>query len=289
MKKVGIIREIWKYPVKGMGGQKVSECHLGMKGLTGDRVWALRDTKRGEIQSCKMRPDLLRCKAQFKQQSEPPSQRHEVDIFMPDGTVISTQDPEVESVLSELVGHESTLEYLGSVDNQDFFRRYKKDQVQWLEELKATFEREPGEPLPDLDNLSDVLVDYITIPGTFFLVMPFHIVTTSTISHLKKLNPAADWRIERFRPNIVIETLPDIEGLVEQDWLGKKIFIGKSVVSCESSTPRCGAVTKKQQDLEQDTTLLRTIVKDAAQNLGVYSQTDTEGMIKVGDEVFISD
>ena len=54
--------------------------------------------------------------------------------------------------------------------NQAFYKRYKRDDSSWLQELKATFAREPGEPLPDLDNLPADMQTYVTLPGTIVRV-----------------------------------------------------------------------------------------------------------------------
>jgi len=58
MEQIGVISEIWRYPVKGMGGEKLGSCSAGLRGLAGDRMWAVRDALRKEIQSCKFRPEV---------------------------------------------------------------------------------------------------------------------------------------------------------------------------------------------------------------------------------------
>ena len=153
--------------------------------------------------------------------------------------------------------------------------------------MKATFEREPGEPLPDLDSLSQQSRDFVSVPGTFFLVKPFHLLTTATLQHLKQLNGDADWDVARFRPNVVIETLPGMDGLVEQAWLNKQLQIGNAVVDCDSATPRCGAVVRQQQGLASNKSILRTIVSAADQNLGIYASVTNNSLIRQGDEVFL--
>jgi len=50
------------------------------------------------------------------------------------------------------------------------------------------------------------LVDFVSIPGTFFLATPLHLVTTATLGYLKSKNEWADWDLRRFRPNFLIET-----------------------------------------------------------------------------------
>lgn len=287
MVKVGKVKEIWRYPVKGMAGEKLQKCQLGKNGFKGDRLWAVRDIVRQEIQSCKFRPNLLKCIAKFRDE-ESAEIGQPVDIIFPDDKIIGSNTPNIDQILSELIGYKSTLEALPSIDDIDFFRRYKPDDITWLEELKATFERQQGEALPDLDNLPQSAQDFVSLPGTFFLVTPFHLVTTATMEHMKKLNPDSDWNIERFRPNLVIETESNLQGLVEQEWLGSNVVIGESLLSCNATTPRCGAVTKEQQNLTFDPQILRTMVKETDQNLGVYGEALQAGNINVGDDIYLT-
>ncbi|MBI1422134.1 MAG: MOSC domain-containing protein [Gammaproteobacteria bacterium] len=284
MMKVGTIREIWRYPVKGMAGEQVQQCAITASGLAGDRVWALRDVARQEIQSCKFRPELLTCTAS----SRPQPAGHHVDISFPDGTIMGSDEAAIHQRLSELVGHASTIEVLQPIAELDFYRRHKRDDHTWLEELKATFTREPGEPLPDFTQFSQEAKDFVTVPGTFFLVTPFHLITSATLRHMKKLLPQADWDVRRFRPNIVVDTNHGDEGLVEQDWIGRQLTIAETQIDCTATAPRCGAVTRGQQGLDFDTSMLRTIVKDADQNLGIYGSIRQPGVLRVGDTVYIN-
>jgi uncharacterized protein YcbX len=286
MVKVGRIKELWRYPVKGMAGESIQQCLLTEKGLLGDRIWAVKDTARQEIQSCKFRPELLRCVAQFKHSLKTELGEH-VEITLPSGDVINSIDPIINDALTQLTGHESTLEVQRSLDDLDFYRRHKKDESTWLEELKATFEREEGEALPDLDNLPQSAQDFVAVPGTFFLVSSLHFITTATLNHLKQISPDSDWAIERFRPNVVIETEPSFEGLVEQEWINHQLSINGIKIECNGSTPRCGAITKPQQGIESDNRILRTVVKKADQNVGVYGEAHDIGMLAVGDDVYV--
>jgi uncharacterized protein YcbX len=104
MPNVGTIKEIWRYPVKGMAGERLESCDLGEKGLMGDRTWALRDEARKEIQSCKFRPELLLCTARIRGTSG------QVDVTFPDGTVLGSDHPEIHSRLSTLTRHACSLE-----------------------------------------------------------------------------------------------------------------------------------------------------------------------------------
>ncbi|MFN3581658.1 MAG: MOSC domain-containing protein [Pseudomonas sp.] len=287
MQKVGTIQSIWRYPVKGMAGESVQECHLSAGGLLGDRTWAVQDLKRQEIQSCKFRPGLLQCRAQQRLNAQG-NLSGNVDITFPDGSRLGSDDPLIHQQVSGLIGHTSALQALRPLaENEDFYRRHKADAHTWLNELKATFAREPGEPLPDLDNLPAQMQEFVSLPGTFFLVSPFHLLTTASLRHMQQINSAADWHVERFRPNLVIETLPGMEGLVEQSWLGKQIRLGEVIIDCVGTAPRCGAVTRAQGQLSDDKSILRSIVREAQQNLGIYGSVEGTGLLRVGDEVWV--
>lgn len=280
--KVGTIKEIWRYPVKGMAGEQLPSAEIGEIGIPGDRTWALRDNARKEIQSCKFRPQLLQCTARAN------GDGRNVDVSFPDGATLRSDDPSIHAKLSTLVGHASTIEALRPASEVEFYHRFKPAQGTWLDELATTFDREPGEPLPDFTHIPPVLVDHVSAPGTFFLVTPMHIVTTATLRHLQGKNPGGNFDRRRFRPNLVIETDASIDGLAEQSWVGKKIVIGDLTIDCAGGTPRCGAVTRAQPSFGADTSILRTIVKEADQNVGVYGLIAKSGAVRAGDAVYVA-
>lgn len=290
MKSLGVIKQIWRYPVKGMAGEQVVECELSENGLKGDRLWALRDVQRQEIQSCKFRPELLMCCAKSRDDGS-----HHIDITLPNGDILGSDEPIIHRRLSELVGHESTLAFLNDNPADEFFKRFKGAKQGWLAELKATFTRENNEPYPDFSDLPPEVENYVTVPGSFFLVSPFHMITTASLKYLAQKHPDADWDVRRFRPNIVVDTgeleTRDLNvhsqktSLKEQEWLDKTIMIANARVDCTSTAPRCGAITRSQQGLVFDASMLRTVVKEAEQNLGIYGAITKSGKIAVGDDI----
>jgi uncharacterized protein YcbX len=74
---------------------------------------------------------------------------------------------------------------------------------------------------------------------------------------------------------------------VEQDWIGRRLVIGTASLDCVGTTPRCGAITRAQADFDADTGLLRTVVREADQNVGVYGETGVAGRVRVGDAVLL--
>jgi uncharacterized protein YcbX len=153
------------------------------------------------------------------------------------------------------------------------------------EELREAFSREPGEPLPDLSTLPPEIIEFTSPRGTYFDAFPIHLLTTASLDLMARLNPEATWDRRRFRPNFLIETKPDIKGSVEVEWAGRKLHIGEVELKCEIPTVRCGMTIQAQAGLEKDPSILRTIVRDADQNLGVYASVITSGVVKVGDTV----
>jgi uncharacterized protein YcbX len=91
--------------------------------------------------------------------------------------------------------------------------------------------------------------------------------------------------VRRFRPNFFVKTVEGIEGLVESEWAGEILRIGSAEVKCEMPAVRCGMATNAQKELAKDPSVLRTIVKEANQNLGVYASVAKNGAVREGDRV----
>lgn len=53
-----IVREIWRYPVKSMAGERLEACEITPQGIPGDRVVHVEDG-RGRIVTSRSRPRLL--------------------------------------------------------------------------------------------------------------------------------------------------------------------------------------------------------------------------------------
>ncbi len=88
--------------------------------------------------------------------------------------------------------------------------------------------------------------------GSSFLVAPFHLVTTATLAHLRRINQASDWDLLRYRPSVRIETGAAAHSLVEQDWVGKSLRFGAAAIDCNGTMPRCCAIPRAQRDLTAD-------------------------------------
>src|SRR5215210_9178834 len=121
---VGRVREVWRYPVKSMAGERLEAAGVGASGLYGDRGWALRDEEAGEVRGAKKSPALILCAARYREQpagagSPPPH----ADITLPDGSQTATDAADVNERLSELVGRRVTLWPLRPASDRAHYRR----------------------------------------------------------------------------------------------------------------------------------------------------------------------
>lgn len=303
---VGKVREIWRYPVKSMAGERLDSCPVESKGIPGDRAWALRDERAGEIRGAKYMPQLMRCSSRYRAEPSALETAH-VDITLANGTRTASDDPSINSRLSELLGREVTLCPLQPASNKAHYRRaqpgaatlarltrfslFRKNvgTIIRLARLDAPtrqmFSREPEEPLPDLSRMPAELFEFTSPPGTYFDAFPIHVITTASLAAMTRFNPAADWDARRFRPNFLIETEPNVEGLVESDWGERTLRLGELVLKGEIPTARCGMTMQAQAGLPKDPTVLRSIVRDARQNLGLYASPVNSSRVAVGDVV----
>ncbi len=43
------VKELWRYPVKSLGGERVEQCSVGELGLTGDRIVLVQGPAGGSL------------------------------------------------------------------------------------------------------------------------------------------------------------------------------------------------------------------------------------------------
>lgn len=281
---VGHVREIWRYPVKSMGGERLQTTSIGMSGLPGDRGWALRDEVAGEIRGAKKLPALMQCAARYLAEpvddTIPP-----VEVTLPDGTRRRADDPETVARLTELLGRRVTLWPRRPATDREHYRRSAPDNPDMMAELRDIFGRLEDEPLPDLSVFPPEIMEFTSPLGTYFDAFPLHLLTTATLAEVSRRNPQARFDVRRFRPNVLIEPVDGARGLVENGWCGKTLRLGTATARIEVPCARCVMTTLQQGDLPEDPSVLRTIVRDADQALGVYATPVDPGRLAVGDPV----
>src|SRR3546814_2296717 len=85
MEQVGTVVQVWRYPVKSMGGEQVERLELAPGGATGDRALAVVDRAAQKVLSGKRWPQLMLASARLDES------RGTVVITLPDGSERSEQ------------------------------------------------------------------------------------------------------------------------------------------------------------------------------------------------------
>jgi uncharacterized protein YcbX len=270
------VSQLWSYPVKSMVGGTVDSIELTSLGIVGDRHWAVRDLERGGIRGGKKIGNLMKLSAARDGDA--------VLITLPNGAVVSSDDAHVNAVLSEALGESVALESLPADGNHEHFRRGPADSEDMVEELRNIFGREADEPLPDFSVFPPEVVEFESPPGTHYDCWPLLVMTTSALEALKAALPESVIDIRRFRPSIVIDGA-DV-GHPEFSWKGRTASIGSAVVEFLDPCPRCVMVTREiNAEIPQDRSILRHIVRDLNQNVGMYARIIQPGHISVDDVV----
>lgn len=273
------VAEIWTYPVKSMIGHKVDSAELSPLGIIGDRHWAIRDLERGGIRGAKKIGGLMQFAA-----NRLGDNTNDVVITLPDGRHVSSRDEDVDAVLSSALGTPVSLQSLPLDGALDHFRRGPSDSDDVVAELRGIFGREIDEPLPDFSVFPPEVAEFESPPGTHHDCWPLMVMTTSAFDALAAALPDSNVDIRRFRPSLVIDGAEP--GHPEFSWKGRTAAIGRSTIEFLDPCPRCVMVTRRvDENIPEDRSVLRHIVRDLDQNLGIYARVIEPGVITTGDEL----
>jgi uncharacterized protein len=276
------VSELWRYPVKSMVGETVDAIQLGSLGIVGDRTWAARDLERGGIRGAKKIGTLMRLAAHDLGDGD-------VEITLPDGSTVRTNDVDVHERVSAALDHPVHLERLRPADDLDHYRRGAPDSDDVVAELRGIFGREADEPFPDFSVFPPIIAEFESPPGTYYDVFPLMVMTTAALAALGRALPDSNVDVRRFRPSLVIDAGDSgadasTPGHPEFDWSGRRAALGSATIEFGAPCPRCVMVTREINDeIPADRSILRHIVRDLGQNLGVYATVVTPGRVALGD------
>jgi hypothetical protein len=268
--EAGSVVGLWRYPVKSMMGEELNAAEVTERGLVGDRRFALVDPATGKVAGAKNPRkwgNFFDFRAAYVEPPERGSRMPAVRMTLPDGSVVTSDQPDAAQILSNALGHEVAL---AEVEGNG-------------ESSGATAE----EYWPDMEGLDfrDTVTDFEMPQGTFFDLAVVHLLTTATIDRLRELYPEGRFEIRRFRPNIVVSTSAD-EGFAENDWIGRTVAVGDEVrLRITGPCPRCVMTTLPQGDLPKDAGILRTAAQHNQANVGVYAEVIAGGTARRGDPV----
>jgi uncharacterized protein YcbX len=285
MTVVGTVAEIWRYPVKSMGGERLARSAITTRGVHADRMWAVRDVELDTFTTARRWPVLLECSARFVEdpagRSADPGDVLEVIVTFPDGEEVSSSDPAVHDRLSEHIGKPARLESLPALSEKG---RYRTPQATKAD-MRRQFAIPEGEPLPDFSmfpvrKLAE-LARYATPVGALYDAYPIHLLTRASLRALAERSPGSQFDVRRFRPNVLLDG--GVEELAEFGWCGGQLRAPDVAFDAEIPTVRCSIPTRQQGDLAADPNVLRTINAHADHCLGLYANVAEPGTLAEGD------
>lgn len=256
---IGKVESLWRYPVKSMRGEELSEAFVSFAGFYGDRLFAFRGTARPKgfpYLTGREQAKMLLYRPHFRhpdKAAKPPNVAEAediapglnpisadpadlaVDVETPSGEVLSVGDPALIRKLGEGLGEPEGLTLLRS-------------------------ERAMTDCRP---------------------VSLFSIQTAHRLS--EELGITLDKR--RFRANIFMD-LASTPGFAEDDLVGRTLRIGsKAVISILERDPRCAMITIDPDTAERNTAILSKVTKAHDGKAGVYGAVLVEGVVRVGDGI----
>ncbi len=163
------VEELWRYPVKSLGGERVDTVEVTDAGLAGDRAWGIHHAETGTVLTARRAPELLFAAARVEKEG---SGDLVAVITLPDGSTVSSVDDSVDAVLSDWLERAVTLVRPGTEG--------------------ATYEN----PM-DAENEAD----WIQWRGPTW---SFHDSTKSMVSIVVR-DSLGDHDIRRFRTNVVVD------------------------------------------------------------------------------------
>ena len=281
MREMGTVTGIFRYPVKSMLGEELDRSRLGENGIPGDRAWGVRDEARGDFYTGKRSPGLMGCSAWYPHgaDSQPIPQ-----IRLPNGETFRADAEEAAERVSGVAGREVTLWPVVPEARQ----ASPLDGLSLQDEMQDLLAREEGEAMPDFSKPSQELLDIYARNGPFFDAFPLLLVTRSSLASLSQAAPDVDMDIRRFRPNLLVETA-EPGSFPEQNWIGRRIRVGNATLSVHSTCIRCVMTTHGFADLPKDPRVMRTLVSEAAGNLGVYTIVEQPGDVQRADPLILLD
>ena len=263
MSFIGQVDSLWRYPVKSMRGQELSEAFVAFSGIYGDRLFAFRSaaspagfpylTGREQQQMLRYRPrfrdaqkaarppNLTEAKALAPGLTALHASRAElaVDVETSSGEILAIDDPALLRLLRTGIGSEHTLTLLQS---------------------------------------DHAMTD----------CRPVSLFSIQTVQRLgQELGLTVDKR--RFRANIYLD-LTDTVGFGEDALVGRSLRIGsKAVISILERDPRCKMITLDPETGESNPDVLRKVAQAHGGRAGIYAAVLVEGTLRKGDAVEVLD
>jgi len=249
------VAELWRHPVKSLQGELLDEAVVEDSGLSGDRRWGIVDRETGMVLTARRVPSLLLASSRLTDTG--------IELLLPDGDVLSAPSTHADDILSKWIGRRVAL-------------------------VRAeSFGAGVGEYFADATDDNSAVVSWTMPPGRFVDALPLLVITTASLRQGRALHSDGAWETRRFRPNIVVDVEGD--GWVEDAWCGRTVRVGAAAVQPAVPCERCTMVTRPQPGLDRDLDVFKVLARHHRATFGVWTTVDTPGLVRVGDEVTLTD
>ena len=294
---MGVVQGLYRFPVKSMRGEALDEAVLTPSGVVGDRAYALLDEVEGRLASAKSPRKwggLLGFRAAFLAEPQVDSPPPPVEIELPDGSRVRSDDPDVHALLTKALGRPVRLIASAGAETAGLQFEEVWPDIEGLAPEEFVTSTAVGREEGSDEVLSAIPAGMFAPPGTFFDLSTIHLLTTATLDALRAVAPEGTFDVRRYRPNVLLDPGPEDEGFVENDWVGRSVALGDdgAAIAVNLPTMRCVMTTLPQEDLPRDRGTLQAI---AAHNrveiagfgtwacAGSYGSVGSAGRVRVGD------
>ena len=263
MTTIGTIESLWRYPIKSMSGEAMTEAFMGFSGFYGDRCFAFKNSsarKGFPYLNAVVQQKMLRFRPQFRyaeRAAKPPHLLEAMsiapgvtpanadpndlilDVVTPSGAVVAVDDPALIEMLGEGLRGENDLSLVRS---------------------------------------DRALTD----------CRPVSLISLQTVRQIEEeLSIPIDKR--RFRANVYLDLASD-SGFAEDELVGHKLRIGSSAeIMVLERDPRCKMISLDPDTGEHNPEILRKVAQSHAACAGVYCAVLVEGILTNSDSIELLD
>jgi uncharacterized protein len=252
------VKELWRYPVKSLQGERVDSSEVGSAGLQGDRRYAIFDAETGLGLSARRVPELLFGRASIAVDGS-------VSIHLPDGSLAPD-----DAALSRWLGRRVVLRSTDEVPREASARQF---------ENVVDFEHEDSSEWYPFEAAMGAFQD-----------------TAAAAVTLLSEETLGTWPQRRFRPNIVLSGGGEDDLVGRRVAIGQaRLDVTKTIGRCVMVTRPQPAPAEAlahgvdsatpDTPIEKDLDVLRTIHRERGGKLAVGALIAVAGLVSVGDEV----
>ncbi|MFN8500252.1 MAG: MOSC N-terminal beta barrel domain-containing protein [Anaerolineae bacterium] len=245
------VAQLWRYPVKSLGGERLPSLRLISDGVDGDRMWGIQDRSDGRVLTGRREPRLLFASSRLTADGALPI------ITLPDGQEVIGTGPTVDAALSEWLARPVAL--ISAVDSDAARAEYFAD---------AT------------DDTSRA-IEWTMPTGRFVDAFPVLLMTTAGLRGSAAAYHDGEWDVRRFRPNILVEL--DGEGWLEDAWVERRVSMGTAQLLPRQRCIRCTMVNRAQPGLVRDVNIYKTLHATHGGEAGMWTQVVKPGVVSEGD------